>query len=95
MNYLRYDHGVNISIDNYHLDTIVWNDKGHAIRAVIINANFEYDCEAKLMTSDISSFTNMIDLINDLKRDIDDISKIKIFGKSEKDKELILKALSR
>jgi hypothetical protein len=91
---LRYNHEVNISIDNYHLDTIVWSDNGCAVRVVIVKATLEHKCEEGLMSSNIFTFMNVRDLINDIKRDVEDISKIRIFGNNEKDKEFILKALS-
>jgi hypothetical protein len=90
---LRYNHEVNISIDNYHMDTIVWSDNGCAVRVVIVKANLEHKCEEDLMTSDIFTFTNLKDLVCDLKRDIEDISKIRIFGNNQKDKDFILKVL--
>ena len=94
MGLLRYSHEVGISIDNYHMDTIVWSDNGLAARIVIMKANIKHECEEGLMTSDIFSFTNMIDLIKDIKRAVSNINKIRVFGKSEKDKEFIRKALS-
>jgi hypothetical protein len=90
---LRYNHEVNISIDNYHMDTIVWSDNGCAVRVIIVKANLEHKCEDGLMSTDIFTFMNLKDLVQDLKRDINDINKIRIFGNNQKDKDFIMQHL--
>jgi hypothetical protein len=75
------------------MDTIVWSDNGCAVRVIIVKANLEHKCEDGLMSTDIFTFMNLKDLVQDLKRDINDINKIRIFGNNQKDKDFIMQHL--